>query len=80
MLTRTYHLMASRRAESIGLPTTMMVNVWFNSGQTPYELDRHSTVGELRQLVALKHSVPLSEVKILLGGSVLADGLTIEVL
>ena len=77
---RFTHLpMASRQSQGSSVPDSIIVNVWFKSHQKPYELDRCSTVAELRQQLAADHGVPVSEMKILLGGSLLADDLTIEV-
>ncbi|XP_076439369.1 E3 ubiquitin-protein ligase parkin-like [Babylonia areolata] len=59
-------------------PDSIMVNVWFKSSQVSYQLHRCSTVGELRQRVATDHGVPPAEMRILLGGRVLDDGLTIQ--
>ena len=79
MLTRAYHLMASARGHGLTMSDTIMVNVWFQSSNRQYELDRNSTVLDLRKDIAKNHDVPLSEVKILLGGCVLSDSLTIQV-
>ncbi|KAK7108119.1 E3 ubiquitin-protein ligase parkin-like [Littorina saxatilis] len=70
--------MAGRRTQGLALPDSIIVNVCFNSQQRSYELDRCSTVAELRQRLAEDYGVSVSEMKILLGGSLLADDLTIE--
>ncbi|KAL8581756.1 hypothetical protein ACOMHN_043174 [Nucella lapillus] len=70
--------MASVSVRRLSAPDTIMVNVWFKMQHASYQLQSCSTVGELRQRVASDHAVSPAEMKILLGGCLLDDQLTIR--
>lgn len=71
--------MASNSGHGISYPGSIVVNVRFTDQQNTYELNKCSTVKELRQRLASDYNAQVSEVKILLGGMILDDCLTIEV-
>lgn len=81
MLAKLYSLMSSGRTQGLSgaVHSTIMVSIKYEQQQTAYELDRSCTVAELRNKLARDFIIPLSEVKVILGGRVLTDDMSIEV-
>ncbi|PVD28369.1 hypothetical protein C0Q70_10956 [Pomacea canaliculata] len=80
MLAKLYSLMSSGRTQGLSgaVHSTIMVSIKYEQQQTAYELDRSCTVAELRNKLARDFIIPLSEVKVILGGRVLTDDMSIE--